>query len=56
MGMAATLVRPSDDRRDGGFILLPVLFTLALLALVSMVLARTVATDIKQNANLLRGA
>lgn len=57
MGMAATLVRPgTDGRRDGGFILLPVLFTLALLALVSMVLTRTVATDIKQNANLLRGA
>ena len=56
MGMAATLARRgSDDRRDGGFILLPVLFTLALLALVSMILTRTVATDIKQNANLLRG-
>ncbi|WP_045835015.1 type II secretion system protein GspK [Hyphomicrobium sp. 99] len=57
MDMAATRAQPStDDRAESGFILVPVLFTLALLALASIVLTRTVATDMKANANLLGAA
>ena len=37
----------------GGFILIPVLWVLGLMALVTAILTRTVATDVKANANLL---
>ena len=43
-------------RRDQGFILIPVLLILGLLAVASLILTRTVATDVKASANLLTRA
>ena len=44
--------RPQTERSNG-FILIPVLWVLGFLALVTAILTRTVATDIKASANLL---
>lgn len=46
----------SRSMRQDGFILIPVLWVLALVALVSAILSRTVATDVKATANMLRRA
>ncbi len=42
--------------RETGFILIPVLFVLALLAVVTLTLTKTVATDVKVGAQILRQA
>ena len=55
--MITTAPERSGSRRppgEAGFILIPVLFTLALLSLVALTLTRTVTTDIRANAQLLR--
>ena len=43
-------------RQARGFILIPVIFTLALLALVALTITRTVSLDIKANTRQLRSA
>ena len=48
-------LRPEPERANG-FILIPVLWVLGFLALVTAILTRTVSTDIKASANLLTRA
>lgn len=47
---------PGAPSRTEGFVLIPVLAVLALVALVSALLSRSVTTDVKANANIIRRA
>ena len=49
-------VRAQPARRERGFILVPVVLILGLLALTTAILTRSVATDVKASANLLTRA